>query len=109
MPVKFNDVDWSHINEMKTHERFQIKKKEFNGNKDKNIVYFSKRKRLEHGQIDEENEDQGSTYRYSEEMRSRQNSKKFNLNAYKKSQTNTEGTNSQTHTDSSPRFTSVKN
>ena len=26
MPVKFNDVDWTHINEMKTHERFEIQK-----------------------------------------------------------------------------------
>jgi hypothetical protein len=41
MPIKYNDVDWTHINEQKTHERIEIKKKEFNLNKNKNIVYFS--------------------------------------------------------------------
>ena len=107
MPVKFNDVDWSHINETTTHERFPVKKKEFNVNKNKNIVYFSKRKRLEHGQIDEDMDgEQCSTYQYSEDLKlSKGNEKKLNLDTYKRTSSRS---GSRTNTDHSPRFTQIK-
>lgn len=108
IPVKFNDVDWSHINEMRTHERFEIRKKEFNLNKNKNIVYFSKKKMREHGQNSSEasnsHDEPSSTYRYSEDIKPGTHSKKYHSKFDRKSSTD----KSNSPSDFSPRFTNLK-
>ena len=121
MPIKYNDVDWTHINEQKTHERIEIKKKEFNLNKNKNIVYFSQRKRLQNERmgVEEDSYREGSyalsSRKVSDDklnLKKIKNSDLFKgieIHQRQSSDQVSKSSYSLTHTDSSPRFTSVKN